>query len=470
MQRADLPPSPVQVSLLFDQVAQAKDCVELRSLAKIYAAHEQFLDDHDMILTFQRRFDEITDDMVKRNWVLFCLQVLNRKDFPTLEKYKDSLTNFTDKCKTVKGLSPTLFQLKDLLEIKKNEYRLECYVEIVLKNPVHFIYGLAAHGWYFDTQSFVKEVVRQGTSSKETLPLVEKMIFWFYAAEPDLFRCDWMRKLVRKCITYMDEAIGVKIGSLLQKVHPCPSPRVVGSRPKTSSDIMPVVTFAKAFEESSHFVELAEDLSHFQMQLLSLCSLSELSRCNYSKIQHSAINEISGFDKAFGSFVKRRISAASSKKQKASVIGFFINLAWQCYKKRDHASTFTLVSALESPEASYPKEVWSKIDDELHTRYTHMVEKFSPLSRYANLRSLIYSYSEADSLYIPFIAPILGNLTSVDEVRPDMVDDDINFKKVEAIGALLEPLFRIKERLTFTRHYHSDLIALIDKEKKDDAS
>ena len=462
------------VSLIFDRVVQANNQALVRLLAKSYVQHEHFKDERSMLSTLVRRFDEITDDAGKKNWALFCLQVLLKKEYNSLSINKKAIDTLAEKTEAIPEFQFGVQELRDLLKFKAEEFRLQNYVDWIFSNKDQMIHAVYAHTWYFESPRFIKEFIRQGMVVEGGIQLVGEGLLLLSRCQPELFGCYSVRKLLRILLPILPESQALVLKEAIEKNFESSGSRIQKSTSLTQSgsQLIRFDTALKLYvekkEDTPAFQLFAEDLAARSAELFLGCRLNDFERLNFSKHKGYNINFITTQFNQISEFVKHQIIAYSDKKKKARAISFFINLANETHRKSDHHSTFAILSALESADVSNPKEVWDLIDIDLAGKEKFLVDRFSPINNYRNFRAFILTYERLGQFYIPFLGPYLTELTFAHEGNPDFKETEsgeklVNFDKVKMIGAMLQRLFLLQSKLELRPNRSSDLISKIEE-------
>lgn len=361
--RGDRMPDYMPVSLLFSRVLDAKDNSTIERLANIYAHQVPLTEDHDVMGVLHNRLDNITDEMSKQNWALFCLHVLFKHECNLEGNWEKNIDLFIPKFKAMPDFEIGIDQLHQLKKEKISKFRLKEYVKWALSDEICLEPAVRAHGWYFDSGLFIKALTREAQEDKSKVGLVADAFILLSRIDPLLFANPTHHKLAYSVGRLAELSKGKTLMSSLNQPQPSASTGLAAALAAT-----PNISFEHTLaryrmneEVKSELKLLAHDLYTHGALLFKKCYLSDFIHQGADKDLAKGITHFSDFYNKIGLLVKNEMAACKNMKDRTHTFAFFIELACNSYKASDHLSTMALILAIESEalQDAY-KEAWKK--------------------------------------------------------------------------------------------------------------
>jgi son of sevenless-like protein len=140
---------------------------------------------------------------------------------------------------------------------------------------------------------------------------------------------------------------------------------------------------------------------------------------------------------AFSLYISWRIVSGKKSSTRSSVLTKIIRIANECVLLGNFNGAFELISATTITPVHRLKKTWgllSRQDLKLHS------DLLAYISSSGNFKFLREKITASKSPHIPYIGLIFKDLTYVDDINQDFLNDKINFHKRRLIANLIREL------------------------------
>ncbi|KAI0989963.1 hypothetical protein GJ496_011689 [Pomphorhynchus laevis] len=144
-------------------------------------------------------------------------------------------------------------------------------------------------------------------------------------------------------------------------------------------------------------------------------------------------------------YVTTEIVKQRKKRIRAAHIEYFIEVAKCCLELNNFNSTIGIISGLDDIAVKRLIRTWDRVSYNHRTKFRYFQTLMSVSNNFASYRGAVSNVMKSDyKFYVPFLCVSLKDLYYINEVMPDVVEEDqINIEKMEKMGALVSELVRV---------------------------
>lgn len=438
---------------------------EIESLAQLFSRQREFADDHEMMNIFHKHFEDITDEVMKKDWAIFCIHVLMKKNYPSILSCEESISAFLTKFEMIPGLARYKEQLKNIKTVKREEFRAKELVILTLQGDWRT--AVYCHSWFSNSKCFLEELLVAVKGFPEDSNCIEACIL-LVTVEPSVISQPLLRKIIRRICQNTSHPLREKLYTLLK--GPDPVPISIAMRRSVLPDIQ--LYFASALEKLFNNQNIDEEISLFaydlflyEASLFKDIPLSDFARLAWDKGHGPHLKKIEEFTNRIRQFIIQTVNShrnilkvRESRMKRAKLIEFFILLARKCFLSQYNInSTFGIIGALLSPEIMHDKTAWKYVSSSLVAKNEQLQTFFSPFSSFKNFRQQLAEYNQKKQPYIPYLAPLQNTLMGID-INSSELGHNINLEKAWLLRGVFSLIFESKENLSYSSEYKTDII------------
>lgn len=454
--------SKEKLSQLFDQVYRVNRPSDLKELATTYSKQIDFGNDTAMKFIFSCRFLRAQGEVEKKNWAIFCVHSIFKKEYPAIENWKEWIDESSTLFQSLEGFERYNLDLKKVIKIKEEEFRAKELMSLIVIGRVKE--AVLCHEWFTTSENLLIEMekaIKLDPSKIEVIdacnymikvlpslpfnPPEKKLILHIYQNAPDCLQKDEL-KILRE----------------VPKVVPLIPQRQDGGVVDFDAKLDIIMSIHYAGEDIETQLSLfAVDLASKGVALCNKIHLSEFSRLNWAKNTELPLNQLIKYFDMISAFVVKKILSFKKVKHRSAAIAFFIKLAGRSNRLYDLNSSYAILTALESTEIGREKKAWALIDPKIIEKRDALNEFFSFKKNFKTFRSSLRKYDTSRQAYVPFVAPLLRDLTFAEEGNPNEIEGVLNQNKIFVLTGILGQFFDLQEILRCPEELKTDLVQQI---------
>ena len=138
------------------------------------------------------------------------------------------------------------------------------------------------------------------------------------------------------------------------------------------------------------------------------------------------------------SLLSKKTIESSKKRHLKRIAEFMVEIAYRCYEAYDFQSSSAITAGIQSCNTL------PKLSKDAKHKLALLIEKFSPVSNFKNLKDVIKELEKKNIPYIPYLALISKEMALIDDGNPDYLDHHINEEKLKLITKIFEKFVHIR--------------------------
>lgn len=236
---------------------------------------------------------------------------------------------------------------------------------------------------------------------------------------------------------------------------------------KTEEELVPVQSISGLFSISSDTSLIAQQLTHIELERLSMMALDDIIQCIsqsdhdsfLSSPSHPSVHSCIHWFNRLSSLVATEILRHSRKRLRASIIDHWVGTAKECFDRGNFNSTCAIVAGLNSNAVQRLKRTWSKVD---RAKLDILQHQLDPSGNFLSYRSTMKAAlwraegasKDDQKVIIPFLGLLLKDLFMIYHSNPrELPNGHLNFQAFTLLSTTLYPLAEWKRRtVSFPRH------------------
>ncbi|MDP2434173.1 MAG: RasGEF domain-containing protein, partial [archaeon] len=236
--------------------------------------------------------------------------------------------------------------------------------------------------------------------------------------------------------------------------------------PKSRSSI----PSAEAFGVELSPIQVAHGLSVHALAMFLAVDTREFLDYGFGSKQFGSetISRSVSYFNLVSNWVSTKILASPVVETRVATIRGFISVAHQLFKLNNFHLLTAVYAGLESSPIVRLKQTWAGISEKNRSRLKAIGEVLSALKNYSKYREVVSKLRANRQSCLPYLGIYLRDLTFIHEGNATMVNDLINYPKVQFVAALLSEFeyfrkrpIRVSKEATHHSH-HSFLLDLPD--------
>jgi len=134
--------------------------------------------------------------------------------------------------------------------------------------------------------------------------------------------------------------------------------------------------------------------------------------------------------------------------ERAGVLSFFINVAYECYELKNFNTCFAIVAGLNNAAVSRLAKTWEKVPKKVRQRYEVLERLFEMTNNFASYRT---AYHLAQLPKVPYLMIFPKDLIGIEENNPTTIQPDdkktemINFTKMRLLWNVFSDIRRTQQ-------------------------
>ncbi|GMR48284.1 hypothetical protein PMAYCL1PPCAC_18479 [Pristionchus mayeri] len=236
---------------------------------------------------------------------------------------------------------------------------------------------------------------------------------------------------------------------------------------KTDEDFILSPSIIGLFAISSDTSLIAQQLTHIELERLSMIALDDIIQCIsqsdhdsfLSSPSHPSVHSCIHWFNRLSSIVATEILRHSRKRLRASIIDLWVETAKECFDRGNFNSTCAIVAGLNSNAVQRLKRTWAKVD---RAKLDILQHQLDPSGNFVSYRSTMKaalwraekSSKDDQKVIIPFLGLLLKDLFMIYHSNPrELPNGHLNFQAYSLLSSTLFPLAEWKRRsVSFSRH------------------
>eukprot|EP00007_Cunea_sp_BSH-02190019_P003555 CAMPEP_0174230756 /NCGR_PEP_ID=MMETSP0417-20130205/1444_1 /TAXON_ID=242541 /ORGANISM="Mayorella sp, Strain BSH-02190019" /LENGTH=1080 /DNA_ID=CAMNT_0015308515 /DNA_START=106 /DNA_END=3348 /DNA_ORIENTATION=+ len=188
-----------------------------------------------------------------------------------------------------------------------------------------------------------------------------------------------------------------------------------------------------------HPLEIARQLTLIDHEMYRAITAPELFRCAWNKKDKmnrapSVIEMTERFNR-LSFWVASEIVSTKNSALRLEVLLRFIKLAEYFVQLNNFHSSMILYAALNMTPVQRLKSTWKEVPSKRRRPLDELAELFNPTGNYKNYRARV---QQVDGPMVPFLAVMLSDLTTAEEIPDRSENGHVNFEKMMLIGRVLQ--------------------------------
>lgn len=433
------------LGLMFDQVVRSASA-DIPHYATLYSSNPHFENDRELWKTFIERFKNCRDDVERLRWLRFCLIALDLKDFEKFKAHAPDFNIFLEEIEKIDSLKSILVDFKKLpVQKKENLITVEWLSEYFEGKAHPFSFA-----FFVSPLSLIQLVIQkwnQNQKRQELVVLTQKLY------KEGMLHDAKVKKEVRSFAFKVAEAgLGSDLLDLVRQQDE-------KDKIEFEDELPSLLQVASSPQRDSYITKMASDLVKQDQNLYSRLKPADFVHLAWTKNKGPSVQSFVDYFNLVTVFIKKSILDAK-KKDQASLIELWIDVAKMVYHLNDLNLTIAIISTLEGSDIDH-LSASRKIPEIKSIFKKGLFDLFDPVQHYHKLGVHIKKIEEQNQLYIPFMGQILSELTFINE-SPNEVEGHINKKKLEVITKILAKIFQKKVEVEHNIVFQTNLLQVLD--------